>query len=79
MVSFVGTLCILSHSEELLRASLYSFQNKTVEPDEPDEEARDRTVLSSSIKSYIGIDKREGLVSIGQKLLSSQLYLVERY
>jgi len=46
-----------------LRASLYTFQEN------PDAEIEPRAT-SSSIKSYLAIDKREGLVGIGKKLVN---------
>lgn len=46
------------------RASLYSFQ-KELGTDDP-------TALASNIKTYVGIDKRDGLIAIGEKLVASE-------
>jgi hypothetical protein len=46
------------------RASLYSFQ-KDLSTDDP-------TALASNIKNYVGIDKRDGLIAIGEKLVGSE-------
>ncbi|KAF8910042.1 mitochondrial small ribosomal subunit Rsm22-domain-containing protein [Gymnopilus junonius] len=51
-----------------LWASLYSFNGKDVESGE---EIRDKSIVATAIKSYTGIDKREGLIAIGKKLLSN--------
>ncbi|KDR85631.1 hypothetical protein GALMADRAFT_84637 [Galerina marginata CBS 339.88] len=49
-----------------LWASLYSFHDGA----QFDENFSEKTAVASKIRSYTGIDKREGLVSIGKKLLS---------
>ena len=46
-----------------LRASLYSFQENAGGEHEPH-------AMTSSIKSYLAIDKREGLVGIGKRLVN---------
>ncbi|KAF9486377.1 Rsm22-domain-containing protein [Pholiota conissans] len=46
-----------------LWASLYAFQ-KEMGPE-------NQTALASNIKTYVGIDKREGLVAIGEKLVAN--------
>ncbi|KIM47590.1 hypothetical protein M413DRAFT_416605 [Hebeloma cylindrosporum] len=48
-----------------LWASLYAFQNNS------SDDGDNKIANNSTIKSYLGIDKREGLVSIGKKLVSS--------
>ncbi|PPQ76992.1 hypothetical protein CVT25_014809 [Psilocybe cyanescens] len=50
-----------------LWASAYSFQDQNSSDSEA---AHDATVAGSSIKSYIGIEKRVGLVSIGKRLIA---------
>lgn len=46
------------------RASLHSFQ---------EEKDMDKILaVSSTVKSYLGIEKREGLASIGEKLVKSK-------
>jgi hypothetical protein len=52
----------------LLRASLYSFQENA--ENEPH-------ATISSIKSYLGIDKREGLVDIGKRLVDRMCFLAK--
>ncbi|KAF8963940.1 mitochondrial small ribosomal subunit Rsm22-domain-containing protein [Flammula alnicola] len=50
------------------RASLHSFQNKV---ENATDITNDKTVVASTIKSYLGLDKREGLVAIGERLVAS--------
>ena len=46
------------------RASLYAFQ---------DEKNTDKmTAIASTIKSYVALEKREGLATIGEKLVVSE-------
>ena len=47
------------------RASLHSFQKSLDLADKVDEP----TIANSTIISYLGIDKREGLINIGKRLL----------
>ncbi|CAA7264757.1 unnamed protein product [Cyclocybe aegerita] len=49
-----------------LWASLYSFQ----QPSSSDN-VHDKTAMTSKITSYVAIDKRDGLVAIGKKLVDS--------
>ncbi|KAF8665511.1 hypothetical protein AX16_000525 [Volvariella volvacea WC 439] len=49
-----------------LWASMYSFQNYVPGPDV---EFEHREIANSTVSSYLGIDKRDGLVSVGKKLL----------
>lgn len=48
-------------------ASLHAFQNQTVGEDD----ARERKIADSSLETYTSIEKREGLVAIGKRLIAS--------
>lgn len=53
-----------------LRASVYAFQNKEFKVDD---DSKNKIALDTTIKSYKGIDKRAGLVSIGEIIVGSRL------
>ena len=54
------------------RASLYSFQ--TAPHTENENAVNDLQIANSSVMTYLGIDKREGLVTIGKRLLRSAYF-----
>ena len=62
----VGPTLHAISSLNFTRASVYSFNSHIGHG------AHDPTAVNSSIKSYLGIDKREGLVSIGKRLVNSK-------
>ncbi|KAJ3512506.1 hypothetical protein NLJ89_g3478 [Agrocybe chaxingu] len=55
-----------------LWASLYSFQQSA-----SSDNVHDKTAATSKITSYVSIDKRDGLVAIGKKLVDTQKGLVK--
>lgn len=58
------------------RASVYSFQ---LDNSRVGHEAHDPTTANSRIGSYLGIDKREGLVNIGKRIVNSKYPLLSPY
>lgn len=51
----------------LSRAASYAFQKPNLPSDEDD--GHQATLSSSAILKYIGIEKRDGLVSVGRRLV----------
>lgn len=49
---------------------MYAFQNKQFKADD---DAKHKIALDTTIKFYKGIDKRAGLVSIGEIIVGSKL------
>jgi len=49
------------------RASSYAFQKPNLPSDEDD--GHQVTLTSTAIVKYVGIEKRDGLVSVGKRLL----------
>lgn len=67
---YVPLVQSLGASHIILRASVYAFQNKDVKADD---DSKHKTALDTTIKFYKGIDKRAGLVSIGEIIVGSRL------
>lgn len=57
------------YSLNWLRASVYSFQEGIDSEHEPH-------AVTSSINSYLAVDKREGLVDIGKRLVNRMFFSV---
>lgn len=53
-----------------LRAAAYVFQKPGITSD-----PEDRRMFDSTVQSYLGLDKREGLVAMGKRLVGSE-YIV---
>ena len=61
-------MVIIFLDSQFIRASLHSFQKASV--NQVDNE-HGIMAMNSTIASYLGIEKREGLVGIGKKLVAS--------
>jgi len=57
----------LAHTFAFSRAASYAFQRSNLPSDE--DASPQVTLSSSSILKYVGIEKRDGLVSVGRRLL----------
>jgi ribosomal protein RSM22 (predicted rRNA methylase) len=56
-------------STNTIRAAAYAFQKPLVAQDQMVEQSR---LVDSTLKNYIGIEKRDGLATIGKRLLQSK-------
>jgi hypothetical protein len=61
------TRCNPAHTFAFSRATSYAFQRPNPPSDEDD--GSQVTLSSSAILKYVGIEKRDGLVSVGRRLL----------
>lgn len=63
---------IISVSDKLNRAAAHAFQKSNAS--QASASGEDPKMAESKLMSYIAFEKREGLVSIGKRLLNSKQY-----
>ncbi|TFK41920.1 mitochondrial small ribosomal subunit Rsm22-domain-containing protein [Crucibulum laeve] len=66
---FVGSAHFTITAHGNFRASLYSFQSN--DPSIDSESHEHFAIANSTVKSYLGVEKREGLVTIGKRLFKN--------